>query len=236
LVIEDVERLDGQYGEAPEGSRLISCCPGLQSLDMRDVPYSAELLASLQGLSGLHTLSVGYTSEATLGSPAVCTGGPPSGSMLADKAQAAKCVPSILHGREAAASAFTAEAAHNAEVLLSWGCHLELQGEHNTSALSPCLGVASQMLEAPEVHKDQPCLDLQQQTVTQKSPTTNDMHALVSAVLRAPGDHQCDSALAAAVAMCRALETSLCGVSCCGSTWTAATPVWLSRRLQGWRR
>jgi hypothetical protein len=43
---------------APEGSRLVSCCPGLQWLNMQDLHYSAGLLASLQGLTGLHTLIV----------------------------------------------------------------------------------------------------------------------------------------------------------------------------------
>jgi hypothetical protein len=41
---------------APEGSLLVSCCPGLQVLIMRGLQYSAELLPSLLGLSGLHTL------------------------------------------------------------------------------------------------------------------------------------------------------------------------------------
>ena len=43
---------------APEGSRLVSCCPGLRSLHMRYLQYSAELLAPLQGLGDLHTLHV----------------------------------------------------------------------------------------------------------------------------------------------------------------------------------
>jgi hypothetical protein len=41
---------------APNISRIARCCPELQSLNMRGLPYSAELLAPLQGLSGLHTL------------------------------------------------------------------------------------------------------------------------------------------------------------------------------------
>jgi hypothetical protein len=48
----------GAYAAAPEGSILVSCCPGLQSLDMRGLQYNAELLASLQELSELHTLSL----------------------------------------------------------------------------------------------------------------------------------------------------------------------------------
>jgi hypothetical protein len=41
---------------APEGSRLVSCCPGLQSLRMQRLHLSAALLSPLQGLSELHTL------------------------------------------------------------------------------------------------------------------------------------------------------------------------------------
>jgi hypothetical protein len=46
---------------APEGSRLVSCCPGLQLLDMDSeyLLYNAEVLAPLQGLSELHTLRLG---------------------------------------------------------------------------------------------------------------------------------------------------------------------------------
>ena len=44
------------YHPAPEGSSLVSCCPGLQSLKMWSLQCSAELLAPLTGLSGLHTL------------------------------------------------------------------------------------------------------------------------------------------------------------------------------------
>ena len=45
-----------QGSAAPDTSLLPSCCPGLQCLDMMSVRYSPELLAPLQGLSGLHTL------------------------------------------------------------------------------------------------------------------------------------------------------------------------------------
>jgi hypothetical protein len=41
---------------APDGSRLVSCCPGLQRLDIRHLQCSAKRLASLTGLSRLHTL------------------------------------------------------------------------------------------------------------------------------------------------------------------------------------
>lgn len=40
----------------PEGSRLVSCCPGLRSLDLRHLQHNVVLLASLQQLTGLHTL------------------------------------------------------------------------------------------------------------------------------------------------------------------------------------
>jgi hypothetical protein len=41
---------------APDFSQVASCCPGLQSLDMMELPYSAEQLPALLGLSVLHTL------------------------------------------------------------------------------------------------------------------------------------------------------------------------------------
>jgi hypothetical protein len=47
--------IDDVYGEVPEGSRLVSCCPALQAVTMCE-PCSAKLLAQLQGLSGLRTL------------------------------------------------------------------------------------------------------------------------------------------------------------------------------------
>jgi hypothetical protein len=39
-----------------DGTRLVSCCPALQTLDIRDMQHSRGLLASLQGLSSLHML------------------------------------------------------------------------------------------------------------------------------------------------------------------------------------
>jgi hypothetical protein len=41
---------------APEGTRLVTCCPGLQRLSIKEQQFSAELLAPLQGLSALRTL------------------------------------------------------------------------------------------------------------------------------------------------------------------------------------
>jgi hypothetical protein len=43
---------------APEGSSLVSCCPGLQALTTRLLQCSVELLAPLQELSGLRVLHV----------------------------------------------------------------------------------------------------------------------------------------------------------------------------------
>mgnify|MGYP001806927977 CR=1 FL=1 len=48
----------GGWAAAPEGSRLVSCCPGLQCLGIRGLEYSTEMLLALQGLSGLHILSL----------------------------------------------------------------------------------------------------------------------------------------------------------------------------------
>jgi hypothetical protein len=48
------------YGfPAPEGLRLVSCCPSLRCLRMMYLQCSAELLVSLQGLRGLQTLRLG---------------------------------------------------------------------------------------------------------------------------------------------------------------------------------
>ena len=46
---------------APDG--LVSCCPGLQHLDMRGMQRGAQLLPSLQGLSVLHTLRLSPASS-----------------------------------------------------------------------------------------------------------------------------------------------------------------------------
>jgi hypothetical protein len=49
-------------GRAPglEGSRLVSCCPDLQSLDMIGLHYTSGLLTSLQELTGLHKLKLNH--------------------------------------------------------------------------------------------------------------------------------------------------------------------------------
>jgi hypothetical protein len=46
---------------APEGSRLVTCCPGLQRLDAACLQCTAELLCPLQGLSELRTLLLGHS-------------------------------------------------------------------------------------------------------------------------------------------------------------------------------
>jgi hypothetical protein len=56
LKVGHIKQPGGSYVPAPEGSRLVSCCPGLQSLHMEDLQYNAERLAPLSGLSLLHTL------------------------------------------------------------------------------------------------------------------------------------------------------------------------------------
>jgi hypothetical protein len=55
LLMDSVMQPEG-YTVVPPGSRIVSCCPGLQSLDMRCLRYDAEQMAPLSGLSSLHTL------------------------------------------------------------------------------------------------------------------------------------------------------------------------------------
>jgi hypothetical protein len=49
----------GESAAAPEGTRLVSCCPGLRSLNMQYLRCSTELLSPLQRLSWLHVLQLG---------------------------------------------------------------------------------------------------------------------------------------------------------------------------------
>ena len=56
LAISDVSLPSGDQASAPEGSRLVTCCPGLRCLDIRQLQYSTDLLAPLQQLTGLGTL------------------------------------------------------------------------------------------------------------------------------------------------------------------------------------
>jgi hypothetical protein len=56
LSISEVTQPSEDYAAAPEGSQLVSCCPGLQSLYVRWLRDTADRLPALQGLRGLHTL------------------------------------------------------------------------------------------------------------------------------------------------------------------------------------
>jgi hypothetical protein len=57
----------GELGDicaaAPAGSRLVSCCPGLRCLSMQGLQCSSDLLAPMQGLSGLHSLHLPTCSD-----------------------------------------------------------------------------------------------------------------------------------------------------------------------------
>jgi hypothetical protein len=57
---------------APEGIRLVSCCPGLEILDLRGLQYSRGMLASLQGLSSLTVLRVKPADGSAEGLEGVC--------------------------------------------------------------------------------------------------------------------------------------------------------------------
>ena len=54
----DISDISKHLLTAAEGSSLVSCCPGLQSLDMRHLQCSTEMLGALQGLSSLSSLSL----------------------------------------------------------------------------------------------------------------------------------------------------------------------------------
>jgi hypothetical protein len=56
---------------APEGSLLVNCCTGLQSLDLQKLRYSAKLLAPLAGLSVLTALRLAVDNTVYY-SPTVC--------------------------------------------------------------------------------------------------------------------------------------------------------------------
>jgi hypothetical protein len=63
----------GSYVDlTPEGSRLVSCCPSLQSLQIGFLRCSAELLTPLQRLSGLQTLKCTCNHATAGGLQAVC--------------------------------------------------------------------------------------------------------------------------------------------------------------------
>jgi hypothetical protein len=64
-------RVVGISAAAPDGTRLVSCCPALEALTIRQVERSRELLSSLQELSGLHTLHLEHSSRNSEGLPIV---------------------------------------------------------------------------------------------------------------------------------------------------------------------
>jgi hypothetical protein len=63
LDISGIWTSSGDCAAAPDGSRLLCCCPGLRSLGMQSLQSRAEQLAPLQDLSGLHTLSLTTSAE-----------------------------------------------------------------------------------------------------------------------------------------------------------------------------
>jgi hypothetical protein len=58
LVIQGVLEPADAAAIAPEGSRLVSCCPGLQSLSLQGLQFTHVLLAPLTGLSSLQELNL----------------------------------------------------------------------------------------------------------------------------------------------------------------------------------
>jgi hypothetical protein len=56
----------------PDGNRLVGCCPGLQSLQMRELQYNAELLAPLSQLSRLSELYLLPAERSPEGLEVVC--------------------------------------------------------------------------------------------------------------------------------------------------------------------
>jgi hypothetical protein len=63
----------GAYASAPDINFVVSCCPGLQFLDMWGLQYSVDPLAPFPGPSALHTLSLAVDEQtAGEGVQAVC--------------------------------------------------------------------------------------------------------------------------------------------------------------------
>jgi hypothetical protein len=63
LNLSCVEQADGGYAIAPEGNRLVSCCPGLQELATTGLQGSVGQLGALQQLSGLHSRFLGVDDD-----------------------------------------------------------------------------------------------------------------------------------------------------------------------------
>jgi hypothetical protein len=74
LDLSSISKPSGRDATAPEGSLLVSCCPGLQSLDMQYLECHRHVLAPLRGLTGLHTLRLATDAagEAAEGFEEVC--------------------------------------------------------------------------------------------------------------------------------------------------------------------
>jgi hypothetical protein len=69
---EEEEQEEGAPAAAPDSGRLVSCCPGLHSLNMQGLQLTTELLAALQGLSRLHTLHLEPPEGSTVGLEGLC--------------------------------------------------------------------------------------------------------------------------------------------------------------------
>jgi hypothetical protein len=76
LVIFDEDDPSGDDLPAPECSQFVSCCPGLQELNVTGLYdaglYNTEVLTPLRGLSGLYTLSLENEGVMTVFVDAVC--------------------------------------------------------------------------------------------------------------------------------------------------------------------
>ena len=63
---------DERFVPAPEYSCLVSCCPSLQELNLLARPFTPQLLAPLQRLTGLHRLHMGGDTVTAEDLQAVC--------------------------------------------------------------------------------------------------------------------------------------------------------------------
>jgi hypothetical protein len=61
LSIENLDQPSGDEGIPPRGSSLVRCCPNLQSLDLRDMRCSVQLLAALPRLTRLSSLRLAHS-------------------------------------------------------------------------------------------------------------------------------------------------------------------------------
>jgi hypothetical protein len=108
LVITDIQSPSGDWRPPPDGSLLVSCCPGLQDLHMKQLNYTAELLAPLQGLSELHSLWLGHSDDHKEHNW--------EGGGSADRAEGIEY--GLPYGKGAAAAADTAQAADRTDLSL----------------------------------------------------------------------------------------------------------------------